>query len=125
MNPPPDNDLPYTDGSYSPREARRAFAAEGIRLTPRSRSATVTTLGNRGDVLEVDTFGDPDQVKRSGFYDDTVIDGHYARFPRTCGQGSPTAARWHGNVRVIVSCPAAGTAASAWLRRVERALARL
>ena len=125
LEAPPDNDLPFTQATYTAADARRAFAAEGIRLTLRSRVPDLVTLGNRGDVLEVDAFGDPELVKRSGLFDYTLINGRYAHFPRTCGQGSPDAERWHGNVRVIVSCPAAGAAASEWLARVDRALAHL
>jgi len=122
---PPNNDLPYAVVSYTAADARRAFATEGIRLGPRSHSASITTLGNRADILEVDAFGDPERVKASGFYDYTVINGRYVRFPRGCGSGSADAERWQGNVRVIVSCRAAGGASSRWISRVARALARL
>ena len=122
---PADNDLPYTAVSYTAEDARRAFAAEGIDLSPRSHSPTVTTLGNHADVLEVDSFGDPDQVKQSGFSDSTVANGRYVHFPRACASGARDAERWRGSVRVIVNCVLAGSASSSWLRRVERALARL
>jgi len=119
---PPD-DLPYTSVSYSRADAVVAFAAVGVRLTPRSKSVVITTLGNRGDALEVDIFGDARQVKASGFYDYLPLNGRYVHFPRTCGTAIGDAERWKGNVRVIVDCTAAAPAA--WLRRAQRALARL
>jgi hypothetical protein len=123
--PPPDHGLPYTVVSYTAADVRRAFAAEGIRLTPRSQFPTVTTIGNRDDILEVDAFGDRKKVEQSGFWDYAVENGKYVHFPRVCGSTIPDAERWHGNVRVIVKCRAAGAASGAWLRRVDRALARL
>ena len=124
--PPRDSGLPYTVVSYTAADARRAFAAEGIALTPRSRASTVTTLGNRGDVLEVDAFAARDRVERAGFSDYALAaDGRYVRFPKDCRTAIPDAERWRGTVRVIVSCTAAGGAAARWLRRVDTALARL
>jgi hypothetical protein len=67
---------------FDAAEVGRAFATEGITLTPRSASATITTLGNRRDVLEVDIFGDPAKVKAAGFSDVTV-DARGAHFPRS------------------------------------------
>lgn len=119
------HDLPYTVVSYTAADARRVFAAEGIHLTPRSHSPTITTLGNQRDILVVDAFGDPEKVKQSGFYDFTLVNGRYAHFPRDCGSGSPSAERWQGNVRVIVSCTATGSSSRLWLLCAERALARL
>jgi hypothetical protein len=72
---PPDHGVPYSKATFTAAAARRAFAAAGIALSSRSRTATVTTLGNRGDVLEVDAFGDRRDVERSGFYDYTVAHG--------------------------------------------------
>jgi hypothetical protein len=120
---PPDHGLPYTVASYTAADARRAFAEEGIALTTRLRSATVTSLGN--DVLEVGAFGERAEVERTGFYNYTQVDGEYVPFPATCEGGSRVAALWRGNVRVVVSCTIAGADASRWLRRAERALARL
>jgi hypothetical protein len=120
-----DNALPFTAVSYTAADARRAFAAEGIRLTERSKSPTSTTIGNRGDILEVDAWGDPDKVKASGFHDYIVVNGQYAHIPRVCGSGTPDAERWRGNIRVVVSCTRAGAASGAWLGRVQRALAHL
>jgi hypothetical protein len=125
MSPPPDHGLPYTVAAYTAADATRAFAREGIALTPRSHSATVTTLGNHGDILEVDAFADRELVEKSGFYDYATSGGRYVHFPRSCGTAIPDAERWRGNVRVIVSCTAAGSDAESWLRSVERALARL
>ncbi len=121
----PDDDLPYTEVVFTSADAKRAFAAENITLTSRSRSAWITTLGNRGDVLAVDTFGDPERVKQAGFHDYTLVDGRYVRFPRNCEAGSGAAALWRGNVRVTVNCIAAAGASGTWLRRAKQALARL
>lgn len=120
---PPDHGLPYTVVSYTAADARSAFAAEGIVLTPRLRSAIVTSLGH--DVLEVSAFASREKVERSGFYNYTQVDGEYAPFPKSCEGRARSAARWRGNVRVVVACSAAGDDAAAWLRRVDRALARL
>ena len=125
LPPPADHGLPYTRAAYTAAGARRAFAAVGVRLGPRSRSATVTTLGNAGDVLEVDVFAGREQVERAGFWDYLVVDGRYVHFARDCRSSVPDAERWRGNVRAIVPCAKAGAQADAWLRRVERALARL
>jgi hypothetical protein len=126
---PPDHGLPYTNASFTGFDARRAFAAEGIRLVLKSRSAAVTTLGSPRDVLEVNAFGDRGRVERSGFYDYTVAgrgdSAHYVRFPRSCTGDAVDAERWRGNIRVIVSCAKARPAAPRWLERVSRALARL
>jgi hypothetical protein len=126
---PADQGVPYAKASFTAADARRVFAAEGIRLRPRSRTAVITTLGNRHDVLEVDAFGDRQRVERSGFYDYTIAgrgaSAHYAHFPRACRGGALDAERWRGNIRVIVSCAKAGSAAPRWLVRVDRALARL
>ena len=119
------DDLPYTTVSYTTADARRAFAAKGIHLTPRWHSPTITTLGNKHDILEVDAFGDLEKVKLSGFHDFTVANVRFVHFPRDCGSGTSDAEGWHGNVRVIVNCAAAGTSSSLWLRRAQRALARL
>jgi hypothetical protein len=126
---PPDSVLPYTKVSFTAANARRAFRAEGIVLSHRSRTGAITTLGNPGDVLEVDAFGPREDVKRFGFSDYTVVglgaSAHYAPFPRACGGSALVAERWHGNIRVMVNCVKAGPAAPRWLARVNRALARL
>ncbi len=125
---PRDHGLPYTQVSFKAADARRAFAAVGITLGPRSRMTGVTTLGNRNDILEVDAFGDRARVERSGFYDYTTAGlgaaAHYVHFARDCSHEG-AAERWHGNVRVMVDCARAGSAAPRWLRLVNRALARL
>lgn len=125
--PSPPNDLPYTKVSYTVADARRAFAAKGIRLTARSsQPEVVTTIGNRGDILEVDVFADPEKVKSSGFHNYyTLADGRWVRAPRSCTTDASNAESWHGNVRVIVSCTRAGEAAGAWQGRVRLALRRL
>ena len=122
---PPDHGLPYTKVSYTAAEAKRAFAAEGIALTLRSQQpGIVTTLGNEGDVLEVDAFGDANRVRRSGFSDYTSVNDRFVHFPHACRPGVVDAERWRGNVRVIVAC-AASPNPNAWLRRAARALGRL
>ncbi len=123
--PPADHGLPYTRATYTAADARRAFAAVGVELGQRSRSAIVTTLGSAGDVLEVDAFADRERVERAGFWDYLVVDGRYVHFARDCRSSIPDAERWRGNVRVVVSCMRAGGQADAWLRRAERALAGL
>jgi hypothetical protein len=129
---PPDHGLSYTTVSYSPADARRAFATEGITLTPRSHGPTMTTFGNKGDILEVDAFGERAKVEASGFWDYTQDGtGHLVHFPHDCASGTPGVAGsydaelWHGNIRVIVNCDTAGTAGAAWLQSARRALARL
>ncbi|MDX6439859.1 MAG: hypothetical protein QOF45_2442 [Gaiellaceae bacterium] len=121
-----DEPLPYSKVLFNAAEVRRAFAAEGITLTPRSASATITTFGNRGDVLVVDIFGDPAKVKATGFYDVTIdAGGNYVHFPRSCAASDGTAAaRWHGNVRVVVRCRVDLNGAG-WMRRAQHALTRL
>jgi hypothetical protein len=120
----PRTGLPYAKASFTAGDATRAFAAERIELSVRSRSVLMTTLGNRGDVLEVDAFGDRKAVKRSGFHDVTVANGRQVPFARDCSSSVP-AERWRGNIRVLVDCRRAGATAPGWLQRVERALNRL
>ena len=120
----PHSGLSYTKASFTAADAKHAFGAEGVELSVRSRSVVMTTLGNPGDVLEVDAFADRRTVERSGFHDVTVSHGRRVPFARDCSSSVP-AERWHGNVRVLVDCARARAAGAAWLRRVERALARL
>ena len=126
---PPGSGLPYAKAPFTAADARRAFAAEGIRLTFKSRVTAIKTLADRRDVLEVDAFGSRKAVERTGFSDYTVVglgaDAHYAHYPRTCRGDALDAESWHENIRVVVSCPRAGKQAQRWLRRVDRALARL
>ena len=125
--PPPDHGLPYTRATYTAADARRAFAAEGVSLIPRSSLPQMTDLSDRPLVVEVTIFGNPKKLAAAGFYDYNTTDanGHYVYFPRTCANGARDAERWRGNVRAILGCAAAGAAAPAWLQRVDRALARL
>ncbi len=116
--------LPYTKATFTADDAKRAFASEGVTLVVRSRSIVMTTLGNPGDVLEVDAFADRRTVERSGFHDVTIANGRRVPFARDCSTSVP-AERWHGNVRVLVDCARARAAGSGWLLRVERALSRL
>jgi hypothetical protein len=120
----PRGGLPYAKASFSAGDAKRAFEAERIDLSVRSRSVLMTTLGNSGDVLEVDAFGDRKAVERSGFHDVTVANGRQVPFARDCSSSVP-AERWRGNIRVLVDCARAGAVAPEWLKRVERALNRL
>ena len=116
--------LPFAKATFTADGARRAFASEGVVLVVRSRSVVMTTLGNQGDVLEVDAFADRRTVERSGFHDVTIANDRRVPFARDCSSSVP-AERWRGNVRVLVDCARAGAAASTWLLRIERALNRL
>lgn len=117
--------VPYTTVQYTVGDARRAFAAVGVRLVPKSRiTGVVSTIGTPDDSFEVDVFGDPARVNAVGFVD-SIRDAHgtYVRFPKTCTTGLPDAARWHANVRVVVGC---ANAKHAHLLAVgTRALAKL
>ena len=116
--------LPYVEATFTRDDAKRAFASEGVTLVVRSRSVVMTTLGNAGDVLEVDAFADRRTVERSGFHDVTIANGRRVPFARNCST-SVRAERWRGNIRVLVDCARARTAGPGWLLRVERALSRL
>jgi hypothetical protein len=113
-----DDTLPYTVARYDEGDVRRAFAAEGVTLTFRSRSdrSEITTLGNARDVLELDVFGKPDAVRAAGFHDleradDCAVEGHLA-------------IQWRGNVRAILNCTLTRDD-EAWIARMDRALAAL
>lgn len=121
----PPSDLPYQVVSYSQADAVSAFAAVGLRLKPKSKAGAITTLGSRGDALEVDVFGEPQQVKAAGFHDYVLSKGRYVHLPRTCSTGLVAAERWKGNLRVVVRCIGARRAGASLLGRVDRALARL
>ena len=121
----PNQELPYTEVEFTAADARRAFAAEGITLLPRIRSTWITSLGSSGDLMAVDIFGEPAQVKAAGFYNYTLVDGQYVRMPSDCAAGNTTATRWHGNVRAIVDCVRDPAESRRRLSRVERAFARL
>jgi hypothetical protein len=116
--------LPYVKATFTPGDAKRAFASEGVTLVVRSRSVVMTTLGNPGDVLEVDVFADRQIVERSGFHDVTIANGRRVPFARDCSSSVP-AERWRENIRVLVDCARARSAGPGWLLRVERALNRL
>jgi len=116
--------LPYVKATFTPGDAKRAFASEAVTLVVRSRSVVMTTLGNPADVLEVDVFADRQIVERSGFHDVTIANGRRVPFARDCSSSVP-AERWHGNIRVLVDCAQARSAGSGWLLRVERVLNRL
>ena len=116
--------LPYAKATFTPDDAKRAFASEGVTLVVRSRSVVMTALGSSGDVLEVDVFADRQSVERSGFHDVTIANDRRVPFARDCSSSVP-AERWGGNVRTLVYCARARSAGSGWLLRVERALNRL
>jgi hypothetical protein len=123
--PPPDHGLAYSGAVYSTRDARRAFAAEGVQLTLGPTSPTSVSFFSKDQILGVDVFGDRERVGRAGFYDYTMVDGKYVRFPTSCSRGATSAVRWHENVRAVVSCAKASGSSGLWFRRIERAFARL
>jgi hypothetical protein len=118
--------LPYSHVQFTVGDAKRAFAAVGVRLVPKSRvPGVVTTVGTLHDEFEVDVFGDPARVKAVGGSPDVITDAHgrYVRIPRTCTPGIADAERWRGNVRFVIRC---SNAAHARLLSVgARALANL
>jgi hypothetical protein len=132
MPSPPESALPYTKVLYTASDARRAFAAVGIRLVIHThepvpvKAAPIVDLSTADDVVVVDAFGDPTKVAASGFSDYiTFSNGRWVRTPPRCSAGVANAERWNGNIRVILSCARAGSSAPAYLRRIDRALARL
>ena len=118
--------LPYSDVQFTAHDAKRAFAAVGVQLVPKSRIAgVVTTIGSRSDAFEVDVFGGPDRVKALGGSPEIIVDsrGKYVRIPRACTPGIPDAGRWRGNVRFVIRC--ANPAHAQLLSTGTRALANL
>lgn len=102
----PSAPLPYSHVQFTVNDAKRAFAAVGVRLVPKSRvPGTVTTTGTPRDEFEVDVFGDPARVNAMGSPEVTTdAHGKYVRIPSTCKAGIPDAERWRENVRFVVSC---------------------
>lgn len=131
--PPPHEPLPYTKALYSASRAQQAFGAAGVTLVRRIPASISTDqppiidLSSRRDIVIVDVFGNRDRVAASGFSDYFTFDakGSLVKAPRQCSPGVTNAERWHGNVRVIVSCARAGASAPLWLARVKRAFAQL
>jgi hypothetical protein len=129
--PAPPRSLPYTKVSYTAADAKRSFAATGLKLIlhsqPRSvGTAPIVDLSTKDLLVEVTAFGDPKAVAASGFSDYiTFTGGRWVHTPRTCEDGARLAERWAGNIRVIVNCALAGSAASSRLQRVSLALSRL
>jgi hypothetical protein len=122
----PSAPVPYNHVQFTISDAKRAFAAVGVRLVPKSRvPGVVTTIGTRRDEFEVDIFGDPTRVNGLGGSPDLTTDAHgnYVRIPSTCTPGIPDAERWRANVRFVVSC--ANTAHAQLLSVGARALANL
>jgi hypothetical protein len=129
---PPHEPLPYTKVTYAVNDAQRAFRTARIKLVRHTHrpipvgAPPNVDLSESGDIVEVDVFGDPRRVAASGFSDYfTFAGGHWVKAPRTCSPGATDAERWRGNVRVVVSCKRAGSAASAWIARIDGALAHL
>ena len=122
---PPNHGLPYTAAKYSVAEAKRAFAQAGARITLKSHSRAIVTLGNARNTLEVDVFASPATVEQSGFYDYTLVDGRYVRFPTQCAPGAYATEHWQGNVRAMVSCTRDRQVSNAMLQQAEKALGLL
>jgi hypothetical protein len=123
---PPSAPFPYSHVQFTTSDAKRAFAAVGVRLLAKSRvPGVVTTIGTRHDEFEVDIFGDPRKVTGLGGSPDITTDSHgkYVRIPSTCAPGIPTAERWRMNVRFVIRC--ANTAHAHLLSVGARALANL
>ncbi|HEY3921767.1 MAG TPA: hypothetical protein VGL76_06605 [Gaiellaceae bacterium] len=132
MPSPPPEPLPYAKVTYSATDAQRAFRGVDINLVLHTHEPVpvgappIIDLSNNGNVVVVDVFGDPQRVAASGFSDYfNFANGHWLKAPKTCSSTANGAERWHGNVRVIVSCARAGTSAGVWLRRVDQAFAQL
>jgi hypothetical protein len=108
--------LPYDKVTFKASDARRAFAGQRIDLAVKSRGPSVTSLGDRRDILEVDVFGDPSALEREGFHD---LPGG-----RDCSVAGHLALHWHRNVRAILNCDLVRNDAR-WLARMNRALTAL
>jgi len=118
--------VPYSHVRFTVGDAKRAFAAVGVRLVPKSRVPAIgTTLGTPHDAFEVDIFGDPARVNALGGSPDVItnVHGKYVHIPSTCTPGIPDAERWRANVRFIVRCTNA--AHTQLLTTGTRALAKL
>jgi hypothetical protein len=122
----PTTPLPYSTVQFTPKDAKRAFGAVGVRLVDKSRvPGVVTTIGSQNDAFEVDVFGNPARVNAVGGSPEIIVDSHgsYVRIPRTCTPGIADAERWRGNVRFVVRC--ANSAHAQLLNTGARALANL
>ena len=108
--------LPYTAVLYGAADAQRAFAAEGVTLTPLSTQRWAAELGDPANRVEVTVFGEPEVVRRSGFRD--------LEHGRDCTVAGHLALRWRGNVRAILDCNLVDDD-RAWTARIDRALAAL
>jgi hypothetical protein len=111
-----DRAVPYDEASLQVDAVRSAFAREDVALQVRAAGGPITGLGDREHVLEVAVFGDPAEVRATGFED---LD----RGP-SCSSANRLALRWHRNLRVIVDCARTGRP-SWWLAKIERVFARL
>ncbi|MGH3009861.1 MAG: hypothetical protein ACRDLM_10730 [Gaiellaceae bacterium] len=130
--PPPGVGISYTKVAFNAADARRAFAAVGINLIQHThepqpaKAAPIVDLSTANVIVEVGAFGNPAKVAAYGFSDYlTFSHGHWLRTPTSCTGGTTAAERWRANIRVIVNCSLAGSNATAWLARVNRALAHL
>ena len=122
---PAEATVPYDHARFSVADARRAFGAVGVHLVARGNGPAGTTIGSADDRFEVDVFGSPERVNALGAPDLTVdANGRKVRVPATCTAGIAGAARWQGNVRVVVRCSHTGTD-SRLLEIAGRALAQL
>jgi len=124
MPAPPGDGLSYTKVTFTQADAMGAFAAQGIHLVRGGAQPGMKDAHSRDLVIEVTVFGDRKTVDASGFSDYyTFANGRWSLAPKSCLAGTKNAERWHGNVRVIVSCTSG--ASSAWVRRAQLALGRL
>jgi hypothetical protein len=109
MPKPPNDGLSYTTARYTVADARRAFAANGIRLVPGTQSGPIKDFHTRDVSVLVDVFGSRAAVDAEGFSDYyTFANGKWHLAPKNCVAGAKSAERWRGNVRVIVYCTTAG-----------------
>src|SRR5579884_634581 len=114
MPAPPGDGLTYTAPTYGLAQARRAFAAHGVRLLRGGRTPGIADLHSADGVVEVSVFGDRRTVDASGFSDYyTFANGRWELAPKSCLPGAKNAERWNANVRLIVRCDAAGLLPSA------------
>jgi hypothetical protein len=108
MPSPPGDGLSYTTVSYTPANAKRAFAAHGIALQRGPKQAGMADLHTSDSGIEVTVFGDRKTVDASGFSDYyTFANGKWSLAPKNCVSGAKNAERWRGNVRLIVTCTSA------------------
>lgn len=114
MPKPPGDGLSYTHAKYTAADARRSFAAHGIRLVPGMQTGPIASFHTRDLSVLVDVFGPRAAVDAQGFSDYyTFANGTWHLAPKNCVAGAKSAERWRGNVRLIVYCTAAQRLAGA------------